>query len=125
MAKTKKVRKKKLSEIPTEELVQDLAADPKPNLLGVGEDAGIESDVIAEKAADDLTSFPVEDDEMMDPSESSGIKKAKEPGDAGEGGQDLETLRQEIETNLPIAIKADSKWITEAKEAGSQRLAGP
>ena len=38
MAKTKKVRKKKLSEIPTEKLVDDLAQDPKPNLLEVGED---------------------------------------------------------------------------------------
>jgi hypothetical protein len=109
MAKTKQYKKKKLSEISTPDLMADLAGDKKKNLLAAGdnEEIDIGKGVTAKG-----------DEETVDPSKlSTGVKKKDEDKDEDiEKLQDEGEIFKEIETLLPIAIKADANWMLEAKE---------
>jgi len=111
-----KKKKQKLSKVKDE-----LNQRPRKNLLEVGDVE--ETEAKAEPAAS--TTVPESevagiddgsDEEMMDPDKASGIPKEEEKAGSEASDQDLEVLTKEILTNLPIAIRSDSKWVTEAKE---------
>jgi hypothetical protein len=95
-----KKRIKKLSDITAEEPKEDfLAMDDEDNPQTKAVDTGLKN---------------TDDDEEIDLSEASGIPKEKQEDPEGEGDED--TIRKEILTNLPIAIRADAKWMEQAKE---------
>ena len=101
-------KKKKLSEIKTPELIDELAGKKKKQLLDVGEEA---------PAANTKIQDVRDEDELVDPeTETTGIPKEHEKDEDKEGEGDIDDLRKELDTLLPIALKADSNWMLEAKE---------